>query len=218
VALRANDSPTAKHVSENLGQVEQVEANEGMSYGVNDMRDGVNLSRLQVTRPLVMQTEVTNLPNLTGFLRFGRNLPVVRFEDRYNDVRTVSAAFVDRTEPPLRHAMAGELVRIAHAEAKLRDRLEQEPAVEPPTPPAPSPKPSRRRSPKAPNGQDDLFGNPAPALDDIPTEEIIDVAEGGLPIDTWSAWKQLEDRQRGITSNLVQHGRGDGPRKTSRPA
>jgi len=218
VALRANDSPTAKHVSENLGQVEQVEANEGMSYGVNDMRDGVNLSRLQVTRPLVMQTEVTNLPNLTGFLRFGRNLPVVRFEDRYNDVRTVSAAFVERTEPPLRHAMAGELVRIAHAEAKLRDRLEQEPAVEPPAPPATSPKPSRRRSPKAPNGQDDLFANPAPALDDIPTEQIIDAAEGGLPIDTRSAWKQLADRQRGITSNLVQHGRGDGPRKTSRPA
>jgi hypothetical protein len=62
VALRANDTPTAKHVSENLGQVEQIEANEGMSYGVNDMRDGINLSRMQVTRPLVMFTEVTNLP------------------------------------------------------------------------------------------------------------------------------------------------------------
>src|SRR3546814_8910499 len=85
VALRANDTPTAKHVSENLGQVEQVEANEGMSYGVNDMRDGVNLSRIQVTRPLVMHTEVTNLPNLSGYLRFGRDLPVVRFADKYND-------------------------------------------------------------------------------------------------------------------------------------
>ncbi|BAV65349.1 type IV secretion-system TraD DNA-bindingdomain-containing protein [Sphingobium cloacae] len=52
VALRANDTDTAEHVSKNLGRVEQVEANEGMSYGVNDMRDGVNLSRMQVTRPL----------------------------------------------------------------------------------------------------------------------------------------------------------------------
>src|SRR3546814_20392258 len=69
VALRANDTPTAKHVSENLGQVEQVEANEGMSYGVNDMRDGVNLSRMQVTRPLVMHTEVTTLPNQVGSQR-----------------------------------------------------------------------------------------------------------------------------------------------------
>ncbi|MDK2769330.1 MAG: type IV secretion system DNA-binding domain-containing protein [Sphingomonas sp.] len=102
VALRANDTPTAKHVSENLGQVEQIEANEGMSYGVNDMRDGVNLSRIQVTRPLVLHTEVTNLPNLTGYLRFGRNLPVVRFKDRYNDVPTIALAFEERTEPPLR--------------------------------------------------------------------------------------------------------------------
>ena len=98
VALRANDSPTAKHVSENLGQVEQVEANEGMSYGVNDMRDGVNLSRMQVTRPLVMHTEVTNLPNLSGFLRFGLNLPVVRFADRYNDVPSIANAFVETFE------------------------------------------------------------------------------------------------------------------------
>src|SRR3546814_19149299 len=42
VALRANDTDTAELVSKNLGRVEQVEANEGMSYGVNDMRDGVN--------------------------------------------------------------------------------------------------------------------------------------------------------------------------------
>jgi type IV conjugative transfer system coupling protein TraD len=102
VALRANDTPTAKHVSENLGQVEQVEANEGMSYGVNDMRDGVNLSRMQVTRPLVMHTEVTNLPNLSGFLRFGRDLPVVRFEDTFNTVPTIAEGFVERAGPPVR--------------------------------------------------------------------------------------------------------------------
>src|SRR3546814_11755041 len=89
VALRANDTPTAKHVSENLGQVEQVEANEGMSYGVNDMRDGVNLSRIQVTRPIVMHTEVTKLPNLSGSLRFVRDLPVVRFADQYHDVPSI---------------------------------------------------------------------------------------------------------------------------------
>lgn len=102
VALRANDTPTAKHVSENLGQVEQIEANEGMSYGVNDMRDGVNLSRTQVTRPLVMPTEIINLPNLNGYLRFGRNLPVVRFKDRYRKGRAHEPAFEARNREPLR--------------------------------------------------------------------------------------------------------------------
>lgn len=102
VALRANDRGTARLVSENLGQVEQIEANEGMSYGVNDMRDGVNLSRVQVTRPLVMPTEVMNLPNLTGYLRFGRDLPVIRFRDRYLKEETAEAAFVERLTPPVR--------------------------------------------------------------------------------------------------------------------
>ncbi|MCP3732585.1 type IV secretion system DNA-binding domain-containing protein [Sphingomonas sp. MG17] len=103
VALRANDTPTARLVSENLGQVEQIEANEGMSYGVSDMRDGVNLSRQQVTRPLVMPTEIVNLPNLTGYLRFGRDLPVIRFRDKYRKVSVTAPAFVKRTSPPTRH-------------------------------------------------------------------------------------------------------------------
>lgn len=102
VALRANDSATAKHASENLGQVEQIEANEGLSYGVSDMRDGVNLSRLQVTRPLVLPTEIQNLPNLSGYLRFGRDLPVARFKDEYRSIPAAAEAFVERTRPPTR--------------------------------------------------------------------------------------------------------------------
>jgi len=73
-----------------------------MSYGVNDMRDGVNLSRTQVTRPLIMPTEIVNLPNLTGFLRFGRSLPVVKFVDRYNEGKALAAAFVERMASPVR--------------------------------------------------------------------------------------------------------------------
>ncbi|CAN5494688.1 type IV conjugative transfer system coupling protein TraD [soil metagenome] len=132
VALRANDTPTAKHVSENLGQVEQVEANEGMSYGVNDMRDGVNLSRMQVTRPLVMHTEVTNLPNLSGFLRFGRNLPVVRFADSFNTVATIAEGFIERLAPPERDTDGTILVTASHANEGVQD---------------PAPKARSRRSP-----------------------------------------------------------------------
>lgn len=86
----------------NLGQVEQVEANEGMSYGANDMRDGVSLSRAQVTRPLVLPTEIVNLENLHGFLRFGRNLPVVRFRSRFVEGPAEVPAFVKKLQPPER--------------------------------------------------------------------------------------------------------------------
>lgn len=164
VALRANDTPTAKHVSENLGQVEQVEANEGMSYGVNDMRDGVNLSRMQVTRPLVMHTEVTNLPNLCGYLRFGRSLPVVRFEDKYNTVDTVAEAFIERDTPPVRDTEGRAIIAAIHAGAE--DGQAPEPGPEAATP---RPKARRKTSGKSQESapQTDLFAAPPARAEDI---------------------------------------------------
>ncbi|WIW90521.1 type IV secretion system DNA-binding domain-containing protein (plasmid) [Sphingobium sp. V4] len=197
VALRANDTPTAKHVSENLGQVEQVEANEGMSYGVNDMRDGVNLSRMQVTRPLVMHTEVTNLPNLVGFLRFGRNLPVVRFTDSYNALPSPAAAFVERIVPPIR----------------------LDPDEEDKSPAKPSGSPPKRRRPRKPHASElhlEADGGSAPADDEIrapaPSSNSgkgeNEVPDGSLP--------QLLGRASGF--RLRQHGRASGDRNDARPA
>lgn len=151
VALRANDTDTAKHVSENLGQVEQVEANEGMSYGVNDMRDGVNLSRTQVTRPLVMHTEVTNLPNFAGYLRFGRNHPVVRFVDTFNPIASICPAFVERETPPKRLPVGGEIIAEVRAAARARAAAAKEASEDKGSPPP------------LPDAQPDLFSQEPPA-------------------------------------------------------
>jgi type IV secretory pathway TraG/TraD family ATPase VirD4 len=216
VALRANDSPTAKHVSENLGQVEQVEANEGMSYGVNDMRDGVNLSRMQVTRPLVMHTEVTNLPNLSGFLRFGRNLPVVRFADRYNDVPSIANAFVERTAPPVQLPQAAQLIRLARAQARVRDEIEREKKQG--NEPTPAKSRTEHTSPKPASRQPDLFGASAPVGREDQVDAILSAADGELPVPAAVAWDVLAARQGDIKSDLVQHGQANGPREPARPA
>ncbi|MBT2245929.1 type IV secretion system DNA-binding domain-containing protein [Sphingobium sp. BHU LFT2] len=224
VALRANDTATAKHVSENLGQVEQVEANEGMSYGVNDMRDGVNLSRMQVTRPLVMPTEVTNLPNLVGFLRFGRNLPVVRFDSRFNEIPSLGPAFIERTEPPIQIDNAKKLARIAHAEARVREAIEREARQTPPPPtklPASSPDEatSSELPPQSPPRQPDLFQPPEPHVDTQRVEAILlNEEDAELPVPPRLAWTILAGKQGEIRSDLVQHERDDGPREPSRPA
>ena len=70
--------------------------------GVNDMGDGVNLSRPQVTRPLVLPTEIVDLPNLAGYLRLGRDLPVIRFVDRFHPGKVREPAYVDRTKSAIR--------------------------------------------------------------------------------------------------------------------
>jgi len=208
VALRANDTPTAKHVSENLGQVEQVEANEGMSYGVNDMRDGVNLSRMQVTRPLVMHTEVTNLPNLMGYLRFGRSLPVVRFEDSYHKVASVAEAFEERGAPPVRLAVA------APSTPPI--------SVTPPTPAKPRAGTQKRRKPESEAREAEL---PLSA----PPEET-GTSAGASSAGPMPPSHPDGDDERGPTApplelfgkpvgfRLSQHGRHDGARNAARPA
>ncbi|KKW91065.1 type IV secretion system DNA-binding domain-containing protein [Sphingobium chungbukense] len=206
VALRANDTPTAKHVSENLGQVEQVEANEGMSYGVNDMRDGVNLSRMQVTRPLVMHTEVTNLPNLAGYLRFGRSLPVVRFEDRFNKVASIATAFEERIAPPVR------LVEDA-----------PEPVSVPPVPPRsprPAPPKAKSRKPRAASEEAKLPLKPHPEADSGKDNDQAGppANAGGAGPDESPAVPQLELFGKPVGFRLRQHGRRNGSRNSARPA
>lgn len=219
VAMRANDTDTAELVSKNLGRVEQVEANEGMSYGVNDMRDGVNLSRMQVTRPLVIDTEINNLPNLAGFLRFGRNLPVVRFRDRLNPIATLCPAFVEREVPPKRLAVGKKI--IAHVRAAAQNRAAASKGVsEPPNPapPAPEQQPDLfdQTSPQSPVDPDPEDFDPFPVDDGdaAPPENVTDpiAAPHAGPI-------QFLGAARGrMNVPLDAHDRASGPRDPAKPA
>ncbi|WP_337587059.1 type IV secretion system DNA-binding domain-containing protein [Sphingobium yanoikuyae] len=84
------------------GLVEQIKPNDGLTHGFNGMRDGGHLSRVQITRPLVMPTQVMHLPNLTGYLAFGRDLPVMRFTDRNLKVERVATASAERRTPAVK--------------------------------------------------------------------------------------------------------------------
>ena len=240
MALRANAPATAKHVSETLGQGDQVEANEGMSYGVNDMRDGVNLSRMQVTRPLVMHTEVTNLPNLSGYLRFGRNLPVVRFTDRFNPLPSLAPAFVERTEPPTR-LPAGKII-IAQAWARRRAAQAAQQAGAGQGPGESHPSAGQTAHQPSPPAQGDLFGknNVAPIGEPVPPEVPeeaeaeafaqtdhgasdggADTPAGEVPDEeeVTAAPVPLLGAARGsVRVTLDSHGRSDGPREKAKPA
>lgn len=66
--FRAPSNDAAKWVSREIGEAEQLEAREGISYGANTVRDGVTLSHQIVTRPAVSATEMTNLPDLQCFV------------------------------------------------------------------------------------------------------------------------------------------------------
>jgi type IV conjugative transfer system coupling protein TraD len=218
VALRANDTPTAKHVSENLGQVEQVEANEGMSYGVNDMRDGVNLSRMQVTRPLVMHTEVTNLPNLCGYLRFGRNLPVVRFEDRFNTAPTIAEGFIERDTPPVRDSDGQAIIAAIHSDADVEPALKTK-AVRSKRGPKPTDNPTAHPPQTelfapSPEGAGDGNRNPATGPESPPVTPPNAPTEPPKPVQDFT----LAPRRGHQRIEIDVYDRENGPARKARPA
>ncbi|MBP9777544.1 MAG: type IV secretion system DNA-binding domain-containing protein [Rickettsiaceae bacterium] len=94
VVLRCNSKEGAKWVAENMGNRECIETNEGLSFGVNDIRDGVSINKNRVDRLLVNPTEIMHLPDLTGFIKLGRGFPVAKFISEYKKYPMLAEAFI----------------------------------------------------------------------------------------------------------------------------
>ncbi|MEJ2742977.1 MAG: type IV conjugative transfer system coupling protein TraD [Gammaproteobacteria bacterium] len=101
VLYRANEPVTAAWCSKALGTVENLEANEGLSYGANEIRDGVNLSMTRQTRPLVMPSEMQALPDRHGYLRLPGDFPIARFEIPYRPRPVIAPGYAPVTTQAL---------------------------------------------------------------------------------------------------------------------
>ena len=94
--FRFNEERSAKWASLGLGSIEQLETNEGISYGVNDIRDGVSLNRQRHVRPIVLPTEIQFLPDLVGYLKLGRSFPVAQFKLKRKPLKKIAEGFIHR--------------------------------------------------------------------------------------------------------------------------
>ena len=65
-----------------------------LSYGANDMRDGVSLSAQRKTRDLILPSEITNLDNLEGYIRLPGQIPKGHFKMVRPPITKVAPAFV----------------------------------------------------------------------------------------------------------------------------
>ncbi len=68
VLFRAASYEIASGLSKALGEQELMEVHEGISYGANDIRDGVNLSMNKQLKPIVTPHELIGLKNLEGYV------------------------------------------------------------------------------------------------------------------------------------------------------
>jgi len=68
VLFRAASYEIAVSLSRALGEQEIMDVQEGISYGANDVRDGVNLSMVKQMKPIVTAHDLMGLKNLEGYV------------------------------------------------------------------------------------------------------------------------------------------------------
>lgn len=96
VYLRQNDNETADWTSKQLGEIEVMESRQGLSYGANEIRDGVSLGSDRKKRQIVLPSEVFNLADLEGYIRMGKDIPIGHFQLTRKKIPSVAKAFMPR--------------------------------------------------------------------------------------------------------------------------
>ena len=99
VLFRSADAEVANRVSRYLGEQEKQEAQESISFGAHQMRDGVNLSTQKQTKAVVSGSEVMMLKDLDAFIKFPGEFPVSKISFKYLDLARKELAFIPNTSP-----------------------------------------------------------------------------------------------------------------------
>lgn len=91
--FRNNDPTTAQWISKVLGEREQQEIQENLSYGAHAMRDGVSLNPTSKTTPLILPTEIGSLQDLEAYLKLPGSWPITKLKMRYKDMKIYAMPF-----------------------------------------------------------------------------------------------------------------------------
>lgn len=91
----AADPDTAEYCSTNLGYQEIEEVKEGISYGANEIRDGVNLNTQKSNKKIVIAAELLNMRALQAYLKFAGHFPVSKISFKIKKRPKIAERFVD---------------------------------------------------------------------------------------------------------------------------
>jgi len=98
---RANDVETAEWAERALGKTEVAETNEGISYGVTQLRDGRTANINRTLRPLILASEIRALEKFQYFLSMGSGLPTVPVQLSYKPRPEIAAAYIPHVSQQL---------------------------------------------------------------------------------------------------------------------
>ena len=98
IFFRQNNERSASYASKQIGKADMYESTSNLSYGASDVRDGQQHGQQRHLRELVLPSEIQGLPDLTGFIRFGKSIPIVKFNLEYIDRKNVAPGFIEDTD------------------------------------------------------------------------------------------------------------------------
>ena len=98
ILFRSPDDTTAKRLSALLGEREESEIIEGLSFGAHHMRDGVSLSDQRRIKPAVSATDIMNLKDLEAYLKFPGTASVAKIKFSHVKPSPVAAPFIEKPQ------------------------------------------------------------------------------------------------------------------------
>ncbi|PKE27588.1 type IV conjugative transfer system coupling protein TraD [Rahnella sp. AA] len=93
---RSPSAEVAKMVEDELGHQRRREAREQNSYGLDQIRDGISISRDKVNEPVVDYDQIMSMPNLRFYARLPGEYPVVKMDLKYRKQKKYHKALVER--------------------------------------------------------------------------------------------------------------------------
>lgn len=90
------DPKVATRMANMLGQQEVLEASENISFGANEIRDGISLSHQKKSMPLVSPTELMQLTPLSLYLKSPLGLPILKTSLSYLPLPKITDGFIGK--------------------------------------------------------------------------------------------------------------------------
>lgn len=134
IFFRCTEPSTQTWISKVLGDKEEIEPQENISYGANSMRDGVSLSHHTRQKPLVMPSELSQLEDLECYMKLSGNYPCTKLQMTYQTPsRSAREAFLLKPEKQMRYEEAQEIETKAIVKKAKKKPVKQEVIVVPET-------------------------------------------------------------------------------------
>jgi len=93
------DDETAEYCSQNLGHQEIEEVKEGISYGANEIRDGVSLNNYKSHKRIIISSQIMYMKSLQAYLKFAGNFPLSKIDFKIKNRAKIAERFIDNISP-----------------------------------------------------------------------------------------------------------------------